>query len=292
MTTTQMVVLLLVLAIAVAAGWFVMRHLRLRRRFGPEYEQVAADQDSWMSAERELLSRERRHRELELRSLDPATQDRYARAWQAVQSQFVTDPAGAVVAGDELVTQLVRERGYPTEDFEDELSYLSVDHARVLSRYRDAHEVYLRGQRGEADTEDLRQALVHYRALFADLLGSEPVPAEPVPAEPVPAEPIADRVSERDTTLATPVHRGRPLIGRSPPMRAADNIADREAHDKPVGDEVLADSHAAQEAVDNERQGAELDPRGEAVVDESDDDKDDDIRRQRRIRRQCGRRSG
>ena len=178
MTTTQILLLLLVVAVVVAAGWFVLRHQRLRRRFGPEYDQVVADQDGWVSAEREMRNRERRHRELELRSLDPAAQDRYARAWQAVQSQFVTDPAGAVVAGDELVTQLVRERGYPTEDFEDELAYLSVEHARVLGHYRDAHEVYLRGQRGDANTEDLRQALVHYRALFADLLGTEPVPEE------------------------------------------------------------------------------------------------------------------
>ena len=85
-------------------------------------------------------------------------------------------PAAAVVAGDELVTQLVADRGYPTEDFDDQLSYLSVEHARTLGRDRDAHEIYLRGQRGEADTEELRQAVVHYRALFADLLGTDPVP--------------------------------------------------------------------------------------------------------------------
>jgi hypothetical protein len=184
MTTTQFVVLLLVLAVVVSAGWFVLRHQRLRQRFGPEYDQVVADQDSWVSAERELRGRERRHRQLELRELDPQTQERYARAWEAVQYQFVTDPAGAVVAGDELVTRLVRERGYPTDDYEDELSYLSVDHARVLGHYRDAHDIYLRGQRGEAGTEELRQALVHYRALFADLLGTEPTSSEPTSSEP------------------------------------------------------------------------------------------------------------
>ncbi len=183
MTTTQIVLLLLVLSIVLAAGWFALRHMRLRRRFGPEYDQAVADQENWLSAERELRGRERRHRELELRSLDPATQDRYAQTWQAVQSQFVTDPAGAVVAGDELVTRLVRERGYPTENFDEELAYLSVEHARVLGHYRDAHDIYLRAQRSEANTEDLRQALVHYRALFADLLGSEPVPEESTPSQ-------------------------------------------------------------------------------------------------------------
>ena len=200
MTTAQIVILVLVLVVLVAAGWLVLRHQRLRRRFGPEYDQVVADQDNWVSAERELRDRERRHRTLELHSLDPATQDRYAAAWQAVQSQFVTDPAGAVVAGDQLVTELVRERGYPTDDFEDELAFLSVEHAQVLGHYRDAHEVYLRGERGEASTEDLRQALVHYRALFADLLGTEPVPAEPTSSELSAREDAAREADESSTS--------------------------------------------------------------------------------------------
>jgi hypothetical protein len=122
-----------------------------------------------------------------------------------VQSQFVTDPAGAVVAGDELVTRLVRERGYPTENFDDELAYLSVEHARVLGHYRDAHEIYLRAQRDEANTEDLRQALVHYRELFADLLGSEPVPAEPTSSQPVPAEPTSSQPVPAEPTSSQPV---------------------------------------------------------------------------------------
>jgi hypothetical protein len=122
------------------------------------------------------ITRERRHGELQLRDLDPAEQQRYAQAWQQVQARFVADPTGAVVAGDKLVTRLIERRGYPTSNFEDELSYLSVEHARTLGHYRDAHEIYLRGERGEAGTEDLRQALVHYRALFADLLGTDPAP--------------------------------------------------------------------------------------------------------------------
>jgi hypothetical protein len=181
MTAGQVLILVLVVIVLGGAGWFGFRHLRLRRRFGPEYEQVVADQSGWLAGERELLGRERRHTTLELRSLDPADQQRYAEEWQAVQAQFLADPAGAVVAGDHLVTQLMSQVGYPTENFDDQLSLLSVDHASTLSNYRDAHEIYLSGQRAEASTEasteELRQALVHYRALFADLLETDPVRA-------------------------------------------------------------------------------------------------------------------
>src|SRR5690606_4739480 len=91
--------------------------------------------------------------------------------WRAVQAQFVDDPPAAVEAGDDLVTQLVGDRGYPTRDYDEQLSLLSVEHARTLGNYRDAHDIYLKSERGEATTEDLRQARAPYRALFADILG-------------------------------------------------------------------------------------------------------------------------
>ena len=173
MSTLQIVVLLLVLvvlAVAGALGWQVMRRRSLRQTFGPEYDRTVAEEQSRSAAERELRDRERRHAELTLRPLNPADRDRFAKQWQAVQAQFVEDPAAAVVAGDDLVTRLVAARGYPTKDYDDQLAYLSVEHARTLGHYRDAHEIFERGQRSEASTEELRQALVHYRALFAELL--------------------------------------------------------------------------------------------------------------------------
>jgi len=175
MTAGQVLVLVLVVIVLGVAGWFLFRHLRLRRRFGPEYQQVVAEHSGWLAGERELRDRERRHTSLELRSLNQADQQRYAGEWQAVQAQFVADPAGAVVAGDRLVTQLMSQVGYPTENFDEQLALLSVEHANTLGHYRDAHEIYLNGQRNAASTEELRQALVHYRALFADLLGTDPV---------------------------------------------------------------------------------------------------------------------
>ena len=176
MTTTQIIVLLLAVVVLVAAGfigWQFQRRRSLQRTFGPEYDRAVEAGQSRTAAERELRERERRHAELTLRPLDPAAMRRYEQRWHAVQAQFVEDPAAAVVAGDALVTEVASARGYPTENFDDQLSYLSVEHARTLGHYRDAHEIYLRGERGEASTEELRQALVHYRALFAELLDTD-----------------------------------------------------------------------------------------------------------------------
>lgn len=174
MTATQIALLVLLAIALVAIGVAVvmaMRRHELRQRFGPEYDRTVGERESRLAADRELINREKRHTELRLREIDPAARERYAQQWRAVQAQFIDDPAGAVVAGDELVTRLVAERGYPTEDYDERLSLLSVEHARTLGNYRDAHEIYLNAERGEATTEDLRQALVHYRALFADILG-------------------------------------------------------------------------------------------------------------------------
>jgi hypothetical protein len=169
------IVVIAVIGIVAAGAWlWWYRSRTLRDRFGPEYDRAVAEQDGRLAAERELRGRERRHAELELKPLAPQSRERYAREWEQVQAQFVDDPAAAVVAGDELVTRLVAERGYPTENFDDQLSYLSVEHATTLGHYRDAHDIYLRNKRREASTEELRQALVHYRALFADLLDVEP----------------------------------------------------------------------------------------------------------------------
>ncbi|MBX7265485.1 hypothetical protein KIF24_05125 [Micromonospora sp. Llam7] len=180
MSPTQIVVtVLVILVVAAVAAAFVVagRRRALRQRFGPEYDHVVAEQDSRGAAERELRDRERRHAELELVPLDPEARARYAEAWEELQVRFVDSPAETVGQADELVTRLVAERGYPTGEFSDQIAHLSVAHARTLGHYRDAHEIHLRNSRGEASTEDLRQAVVHYRALFADLLGEEPAEA-------------------------------------------------------------------------------------------------------------------
>jgi hypothetical protein len=186
MSSTQIVVIVLVIIVvlAVAAVLGVMARRRsLRQRFGPEYDRAVAEQDTRGAAERDLRDRERRHAQLTLTPLSDESRARYAAAWEETQAQFVDSPGEAVNAADELVTRLVAERGYPTENYEDQLAHLSVEHARTLGHYRDAHEIHLRNVRGEASTEQLRQAVVHYRELFADLLGEDPV-RHPNPSPP------------------------------------------------------------------------------------------------------------
>jgi hypothetical protein len=179
MSPTQVIVIVLVVLVIVAvlavAARSLSRRRALRNRFGPEYDRVVAEQDSRSAAERELRDRERRHAELTLTPLSPESRARYSAAWEELQVRFIDSPGETVGDADELVTRLIEEQGYPTGDFSDQIAHLSVEHARTLTNYRDAHEIHLRNSRGEASTEELRQAVVHYRALFADLLGEEPV---------------------------------------------------------------------------------------------------------------------
>jgi hypothetical protein len=176
MSSTLIIVLLLVLLVGaalVAFGLVANRRRALRNRFGPEYDRVVESTEDRRTAERELRDRERRHADLELRPLDPASRERYSASWEEIQVRFVDAPDQAVGEADDLVTRLIAERGYPTGDYDDQLAHLSVEHARTLDHYRQAHEINERNARGEATTEQLRQALVHYRSLFADLLGTD-----------------------------------------------------------------------------------------------------------------------
>jgi hypothetical protein len=178
MSSSQVLVIVIVIVgiLALAAvAWFLMRRRELQRRFGPEYDRAVDEADNRMAAEKELREREGRHAELELRELDPEARERYTEQWQQIQARFVDAPENAVGAADDFVTELIAARGYPTDDYDDRLSHLSVDHARVLSDYREAHEINERNQRGEATTEQLRLAVLHYRSLVTELLGDEAV---------------------------------------------------------------------------------------------------------------------
>lgn len=176
MSATDIAIVLVVALVVLAAAvglWLWWRHRSLRSQFGPEYDRAAAEHDSRIAAERDLRDRQRRHAELELRPLDEATRRRYASSWERIQAQFVETPEVAADAAQSLVVQLIGDRGYPTDDYDDQVRHLSVEHARTLDHYRQAREIYTRHQEGRAGTEDLRRALVHYRVIFADLLGQE-----------------------------------------------------------------------------------------------------------------------
>ncbi|WP_067496873.1 hypothetical protein [Actinoplanes sp. TFC3] len=199
MSPTSVIILIVVLLVVIAAVLIGVRNSRrkkLQHKFGPEYDRVVGDADSRAAGEKELLERQKRVSQFELKALPAQAKAQYSVAWEEVQIQFVDAPKEAVNTADELVTRLIAERGYPTGDYDEQVANLSVQHAKTLEHYRDAHAISERNKRGEADTEDLRQALVHYRALFADLLGENPVRSEGavVPdSEPkIPAQKIND----------------------------------------------------------------------------------------------------
>ena len=143
---------------------------RLQERFGPEYDRAVADAPSKREAESELSEREKRRQELRIKPLARESHDRYASRWHNTQAQFVDDPEQAVGEADRLIQEVMRERGYPVEDFDQRASDLSVDHPEVITNYRAAHDISRANDRGKASTEDLRTAMVHYRALFDELL--------------------------------------------------------------------------------------------------------------------------
>ena len=166
------IAVLAVVAVAALAWIYVQRQrrLRLRERFGPEYDRAVQEAGTAQKAEAILDERARRVEKLKIRSLSREQGESFAREWRRVQGLFVDDPDGAVAAADRLVTQVMAARGYPIEDFETRAADLSVDHPRVVENYRIARDLAQRRQRGEAGTEELRQAVVNYRALFNDLL--------------------------------------------------------------------------------------------------------------------------
>ncbi|MET0344209.1 MAG: hypothetical protein ABW252_24550 [Polyangiales bacterium] len=168
----------LVAGLVVVAAIFVMmarhrarqRSEALREHFGPEYERAIASHGDRTRAERDLVARQKRLDELDIRPLSAEQCERFGAEWAGVQQRFVDDPRGAVSEADSLVKQAMRARGYPMGDFEQRVADLSVEHASTVDHYRAARTIARSNDSGTADTEDLRQAMVHYRALFNDLL--------------------------------------------------------------------------------------------------------------------------
>ncbi|MEU2258354.1 hypothetical protein [Nocardia xishanensis] len=168
------VVIAIVVVIAALVAFLVLpvlRRQRLRRKFGPEYDRTVEERDDRKAAERELAERERRHAKLRLRELSDDEKRVYNTRWVEVQERFIDDPAGALTEADRLVTTIMSERGYPTENYEQQIADLSVEHAEPLGHYRAAHEIVTRPTGTAVSTEDRRTAIVHYRELFQDLVG-------------------------------------------------------------------------------------------------------------------------
>lgn len=146
---------------------------RLKERFGPEYERTVGEAGEQSGAEDELAARERKRDKLDIIPLSPGAREKYADSWRTVQTAFVDNPSSAVGDADRLVTQVMRDRGYPIDDFDQRAADISVDHPKVVENYRTAHSIYLLQEEGDVGTEDQREAFVHYRALFEKLLETD-----------------------------------------------------------------------------------------------------------------------
>jgi len=191
----------LVLALVIWQAMARRRTDKLRGQFGPEYDRALDGAESKREAEAELAAREERRRELEVRPLSPSARDRYVQNWQVVQANFVDDPRTAVGSADSLIQSVMADRGYPVEDFDQRAADISVDHPEVVENYREGHRLALASAGGSDSTEDLRQAMRHYRALFEELV--EPEADQPIRSERVSNEEAAaeDVDSTRERTL-------------------------------------------------------------------------------------------
>ena len=176
-----LVAVLLVVALAVASRRKKQRTADLRGTFGPEYDRTVETSDRPRDAERELAERKARHDQLDIRPLSAASRQRYLTAWEGVQSRFVDAPVLALSEADALLTRLMGERGFPTDDLRTQEDMLSVQHTHVLDGFRAGHAIEQANTTGSADTEQVRQGMLHFREVFEELVsesGPEPYPTE------------------------------------------------------------------------------------------------------------------
>jgi hypothetical protein len=214
--TTVIIIIAIIVVVAIVAGvLYDARRRRLRQRFGPEYDRLVEERDSRRQAESELTARQRRVRDLDIRPLSAEARARYSGDWTDVQERFVDAPQDSVAVAQRLVMTVMNERGYPTEGADQVLADLSVEHARVLDHYRAAYEISQRAADGMASTEDLRQAMIHYRALFQDLLGTGAV-RESGPGDAESAAASEPTASSEPVAIPEPVATADPVNGSEP----------------------------------------------------------------------------
>lgn len=248
------VVVIVVVIAAVALGAMEMRRRRLRQQFGPEYDRVVSETGNRRKAEAELSARQRRVAKLDIRPLTSDESARYQGEWNAIQERFVDTPTESVTQAATLVTTVMRVRGYPTDDHDEAMDALSVDHAPTLTRYREARAISERAGSGAATTDDLRNAMLRYRELFHELLGT--------PADPARAGTDAEATS--DATGATP----DPATAPADAAPSSDTTAPV-ATETPVATEPPATAETRATDVPASTQGTSADPAGPVGTDEA-----------------------
>jgi hypothetical protein len=213
-TTTMIIIALVVLAVVALLVWASARNKarqtekrgELRERFGPEYDRAVTEHGSEDEAASHLGDVAKTRDKLEIRDLTPAQRDRYTTDWMEVQSAFVDAPDAAVRDADRLVGAVMRDRGYPVDDFDTQADMVAVDHPRIVENYRFAHDIRLRSDNDSdgSGTEDLRTAFVYYRALFAELLADGQTADAQSSADPTDQDQIDITTRERTTTQEPP----------------------------------------------------------------------------------------
>jgi hypothetical protein len=176
MDPTIIIIIVLGVLVVVLAGVLLFQQRKskqIRSKFGPEYERAVEESGNKRRAETELQERERRVEKLSIRPLETAERERFIQEWHHVQAEFVDNPEAAIRHADALLEEVMSARGYPVSDFEQMAADISVDHPQVVQHYRTAHEIAVQHKRGGVETEDLRQAMIHYRALFEELVTDE-----------------------------------------------------------------------------------------------------------------------
>jgi hypothetical protein len=223
-TIAVVVAAVIVVAVLLIGIMAVRRRARLRQRFGPEYDRLVAERDSKLKAESELTSRERRVDGLDIQPLTESARAGYASQWASIQEQFVDTPSDAVASSQQLVVAVMTEVGYPAEDPDQVLADLSVEHAATLDRYRTAEQISRNAAAGTASTEDLRLAMVDYRALFRDLIAepagpgnqsSDTEPAPPAAADDVPTADAQAELAAAEPVASEPDQQLNPTSARS-----------------------------------------------------------------------------
>jgi hypothetical protein len=174
-TWIWLVIIAAIVIVVALIAWAATRKRRtdqLRERFGPEYDRTLSHDGSRREGESELRDRMERHDALNIQPLNPDTAERYRQEWRDVQAKFVDAPEDSLRRADGLITEVMQRRGYPMSDFEQRSADLSVEHGQTVQDYRAAHAVSMQSSRGQATTEDLRTAMVHYRSLFDEMVGA------------------------------------------------------------------------------------------------------------------------
>ena len=183
MNTTYIIILvvLVLVIIGVILGLVFSRRKRseqLHDRFGPEYDHTVQTMGDEKKAQIELVERQKHVETLNIRPLSVSERERYLADWTAVQTKFVDEPGQAIVDADRLIIEVMQTRAYPVSDFEQRAADISVNYPALVSNYRAAREIAIKNEQHQADTEELRQAMIYYRSLFEELLGTEPVVVE------------------------------------------------------------------------------------------------------------------